>query len=84
MDLDLNKASRFEVEVKDITETFSSAKIIIEGRGVECEKGKCKDEDTFPIIDYDVSKPTLKQRDLISRRERAIAFVQKTCPGKPY
>jgi len=83
-DLDLNKTSRFEVEVKDITETFSSADIIIEGRGVECREGKCQDKDTFSIGEYDSEKPASEQRDLISRRERAIAFVQKTCPGKPY
>ena len=81
LDLDLKKASRFEVEAKDLpTIQFSSAHIIIEGRGVSCADGKCEDKATFYIDGYNSKKPTSEQRDLISRRERAIAFVPKDMP----
>jgi hypothetical protein len=77
-DLDLKKAFRFEVETHDGTPIY--ANIIIEGRGMRCADGKCTDKATFLIDGYD----SPENRDLISRRERAISFVQKTCPGKPY
>jgi hypothetical protein len=82
IDLDLNKASRFELQVSEVA-GLTIVNGAIEGRAVICGNGDCKNKSYFYVPRLDIHKPASEQ-PAIARLERAVGFVRQTCPGKPY
>ncbi len=76
--IDLNTVTRFDTHTFKLDPSLSMASIQLEGYRVYCENDVCKDKTTFSRRGEDAKEPAM------TRVSRAIDFIKKTCPGKPY
>jgi hypothetical protein len=76
--IDLQKAHRFEIE-RPLAEVPGYVELWIEGMGVLCRKGVCENSFANHLI-----ADSEEERRLVVRRQGAIDFIKKACPGKPY
>jgi hypothetical protein len=82
---DLNRMTRFEITKFPLNSTVTFFGVRLDGVQVQCENGQCKDKNVMDLsIGYNQLKTPALQAEFATRRERAIDFIKKSCPGKPY
>ena len=83
--VDLNRMKKFEVRKFPLNATVTFFGVSLEGTQIYCEDNKCKDKHISDMsVIYNVLKTPALQAEFLTRRERAIDFIKKSCPGKPY
>ena len=78
--LDFNKATNFQF----VSSGFFLAYSEIEGPQVYCEGSKCEDEKMFFMLEQRGSVELEENRAIAIRKMRAVDFIRKSCPGKPF
>jgi hypothetical protein len=78
--LDFNKATTFEFEPSP----DSFAYVNLEGPQIFCEGSECKDEKVFLMLEQRGSMALEENRAIGMRKSRAVEFIKKSCPGKPF
>jgi hypothetical protein len=80
---DLNKAIRFTVERYFNESMGHYGQVVLEGGDVYCFNDTCTRYHSMTIKNTN-QKPRQKQLEVLARNDRAIEFLKKACPGKPY
>jgi hypothetical protein len=80
---DLNKATKFKLERFFQEDLGHYGQVVLEGGDVYCFNGKCTYYHAMRVANVD-RKPLPKQLEVLDRYEKAIAFLKRRCPGKPY
>jgi hypothetical protein len=78
--IDFNKATTFEFE----SSPDSFAYVDLEGPQVFCEGIDCKNEKVFLMLEQRGSMSLEENRAIGIRKSRAVDFIKKNCPGKPF
>jgi hypothetical protein len=81
--INFNKATSFELEFMDRQE-MSFPMVSVEGPQVYCERDNCQDEKGFLVLEFRGDMDADARRALALRRMRAIDYIKKSCPGKPW
>lgn len=78
--LDFNKATKLEFA----TPPNFFAYVNVEGPQVFCEGDKCEDEKIFFMFEQRGTMALEENRAIAIRKMRAVDFIRKSCPGKPF
>ena len=80
---DLNKATKFELERITNDSIGHFGQVVLEGGDSYCFNGKCTYYHSMLVKNVD-DKPRQKQLEVLARYEKAIEFLKKKCPARPY
>jgi hypothetical protein len=76
--LDFNQATKFEFGV------MGFAYVTLTGPKVYCKEDRCEDDQAFLVLEQRGEMSLPENREIAARRMRAIDFIKKSCPGKPF
>jgi hypothetical protein len=80
--LDLNNAVSFRMEGKG-QRNLLGAIIVVQGPKVYCQH-ECKDLGIFSVLETSSRISDDPWHEVLKRKTKAIEFLRKSCPGKPF